>query len=71
MKHLILDLALLTAVVLGNCLAADRADVIAIGPVRTVTAEHGVIPPGSSIVILTKDAVRTGKASRGTVYLRR
>jgi hypothetical protein len=68
MKHLILDLALLTAVGLGNCLAADRADVIAIGPVRTVTAEHGVIPPGSSIVILTKDTVRTGKASRGTVY---
>jgi hypothetical protein len=68
MKHLILDLTILTTVVLGNCLAADGADVIAIGPVRTVTAEPGVVPPGSSVVILTKDTVKTVKASRGTVY---
>src|SRR5579863_3912005 len=27
MKHLILDLTILTAVALGNCLAADRAEV--------------------------------------------
>jgi hypothetical protein len=68
MKHLILYLAILTAVVLGNCLAADRADMMAIGPVHTVTAERGVVPPGSSVVILTKDTVKTAKAYRGTVY---
>jgi hypothetical protein len=68
MKRLILDLAILLAVVLGNCLAADRTDAIAIAPVRTVTAERGVVPPGSSVIVLTEDKVKTGRASRGTVY---
>ena len=70
MKHLILDLAILIVVVLGNCLADARTDVIAIGPVHAVTAERGVVPPGTSVVILLKDTVKTRKASRGTSTLR-
>lgn len=69
MKRLIFDLAMLGAVVSCNCLAADPPDVVAIGPVRAVTSERGVVPPGTSVVILTKDRVKTDKASRGTVYL--
>jgi hypothetical protein len=68
MRHLILDLATLTVVALGNCLAADSADAIAIGPVHAVTAEAGVVPPGTSVLVRTKDAVKTGKAYRGTIY---
>lgn len=68
MKRLILDLATLTAVSLGTCLAADSADVIAIGPVHSVTAEPGVVPPGTSMIVRTKDSVKTGTAYRTTVY---
>jgi len=68
MKHLMLNLATLTVVVTGNCVAADSADVVAFGPVHTVTAEPGVVPPGTSVLVRTKDAVKTGKAYRATVY---
>jgi hypothetical protein len=68
MKRLILNLATLTVVALGNCPAADSADVIAVGPIHTVTAKPGVAPPGTSVLVRTKDAVKTGKAYRGTVY---
>lgn len=69
MKHLILGLTTLTVVALGNCMAADNTGVPAINPVHTVTAEPGVVPPGTSLVVRTKDAVRTHRAYRGTVYL--
>jgi hypothetical protein len=39
-----------------------------LGPVRTVTAEPGVVPPGISLVIRTTDNVSTVKALRGTIY---
>ena len=66
MRHTILDLAALTLVALGNCLAADTT---AINSVHTVTAEPGVLPPGISLVVRTKETVNTAKAYRGTVYL--
>jgi hypothetical protein len=39
-----------------------------IGPVRTVTAEPGVVPPGTPLVVRTSDTVRTRKAFRSTIY---
>jgi hypothetical protein len=39
-----------------------------LGPVRTVTAEPGVVPPGTTLVVRTSDTVRTRKALRGTIY---
>jgi hypothetical protein len=68
MKHLILDLATLTVVTLGNCLAADPADAAAIAPVHIVTTEPGVLEPGTSLVIRTRDTVKTDKAYRSTVH---
>ena len=69
MKHLNLDLAILTLVALGNCVAADTADGIAIDPIHTATAEPGVVPPGTSLIVRTKETVKTAKAYRSTVYL--
>jgi hypothetical protein len=37
-------------------------------PVRTVTTESGVVPPGTQLVVRTSDTVRTDKALRGTIY---
>jgi hypothetical protein len=44
------------------------APVPPIGPVRTVTAEPGVVPPGTQLVVRTSDTVRTRKAFRTTIY---
>jgi hypothetical protein len=68
MKHLILGLTTLTVAALGECMAADNAGAIAIGPIHTVTAESGVVPPGTSLVVHTNDPVKTRRAYRGTVY---
>ena len=68
MRYPILDLAILTAVVLGHSLAADSNAVIAIDPIRTVTVEHGVVPSGTSLIVRMKDVVKTRNASRGTLY---
>lgn len=68
MKHLIFSFATLTVVALGNCLAADNAGAIAISPVHAVATEPDVVPPGTSLVVLTKDTVKTRKAYRSTVY---
>jgi 3D (Asp-Asp-Asp) domain-containing protein len=66
MKRPSLGLAALMFVVLGNCIAADNVEVAA--SVRTVAAEPGVVPPGTSLLVQTKDTVKARKASRGTVY---
>ncbi len=68
MKHLILGLTTLMVVALGKCIAANNAGVIPVGPVHTVTAEAGVVPVGTSLLVRTKDTVKTTRASRGTVY---
>jgi len=69
MKRLILDLATLTILALGSCLAADSASVIEVSPVHTANSEPGVVPPGTPVLVRTKDAVKTARAYRGTVYL--
>ena len=69
MKHLILVLAAGIIVALANCLAADSAGPIAIAPVHTVTVEPGVVPSGTSLVVRTKDTVKTDRAYRSTVYI--
>jgi hypothetical protein len=68
MKHLILGFATLAVVGLGSGIAADDAGPIPIGSIHTVTVEPGVLPPGTSVVVRTKDTVRTGRAYRTTVY---
>ncbi|HTW63081.1 MAG TPA: hypothetical protein VME17_00635 [Bryobacteraceae bacterium] len=68
MKHLISGLTLFTVLALGECIAADNGGVIAITPVHTVTAEAGVAPAGTSLVVRSKDTVKTRRAYRGTVY---
>ncbi len=68
MNHLILA-ATTTLVLLGNRTAADNAAEIAIGPVHAVAAEAGVVPAGTSLVVRTKDSVKTRRAYRGTVYI--
>jgi hypothetical protein len=44
------------------------AAVSPLGPVRTVTAEPGVVPPGTSLVVRTGDSVSTRRELRGTIY---
>ncbi len=69
MRHLIFVFATWTLLSAGSGIAADNAGLIAIGPVHTVTLEPGVVQPGTALVVRTKDAVRTNKAYRSTVYL--
>jgi hypothetical protein len=40
MKHLILGLTTLTVVAVGQCIAADNAGVLPIGPVQTLSARR-------------------------------
>lgn len=47
---------------------ADRAALPALGPEHIVTAEPGVVPSGTTLVVRTNDTLRTRRALRGTVY---
>src|SRR6266851_2536685 len=67
MRNLIFGLATLTLLSSSSCIAADNAG-LTIGPVHTVTLEPGVVRTGTALVVRTKDAVRTSKAYRSTVY---
>lgn len=69
MKHLIFGFATLAVMGLGSCIAADNTGLTAIRSVQTVTAEPGVVPPGTSLVVRMEDTVKTRRAYRGTVYL--
>jgi hypothetical protein len=68
MRHLILCLATVTIPSLSSCIAAGNAGPVPISPVRVVTEEPGVVPPGTSLVVRTKDTVRTRKSYRSTLY---
>jgi hypothetical protein len=62
---------ILAATGFSSCTEANRVErrgLLTAGPVRTVTAEPGVIPRGTSLVVLTNDVVSTRKAFRSTVY---
>lgn len=66
-----LRLIVLTTIALSACFAGSpprRSDFVSPGPVRTVTAEPGVLPSGTTLLIRTNDRVNTRKAARGTVY---
>lgn len=51
-----------------SAMAADPGAVPPVGAVQTVTARPGVVPPGTSLVVETNDAIRTHRALRGTIY---
>lgn len=64
MRFNILSLTVLAFVGLNSYAGAgDRP-----GPVRTVTPESGVVPPGTSLVVRANDTVSTNRALRGTIY---
>jgi hypothetical protein len=69
MRDLIFGWATLTLLSSISCIAANKAALLPIGPVRTVTLEPGVVRPGTVLVVRTNDAVRTSKAYRSTIYL--
>src|ERR1041385_4451440 len=69
MRDLIFGWATLTLLSSISCIAANKAALLPIGPVRTVTLEPGVVRPGTALVVRTNDAVRTSKAYRSTIYL--
>jgi hypothetical protein len=64
----ILGLVTLTVVMSGNRLEAGNDAVAPIVSARTVAAESGVVPPGTSLLVRANDTVTTRKAYRGTVY---
>ena len=69
MRQLILGFTVLTLAVFSNCVAADAADTTGIDPVHTVMAEPGIVPPGTSLIVRTKETVNTAKAYKRTVYV--
>jgi hypothetical protein len=71
MKVRSIGFLLLAMACLGACAGtgpANRAIVSALGPVRTVTDEPGVVPPGTRLVVRTEDNISTHRALRGTIY---
>ncbi len=61
----------LAAAGLSSCIGTGRADRAASPiprPVRPVTAEPGVVPAGTWLVIRANDGVNTQRAFRGTIY---
>jgi hypothetical protein len=61
----------LAAAGLSSCIGtgrADRASSLIPSPVRPVTAEPGIVPAGTRLVIRANDGVNTQRAFRGTIY---
>jgi hypothetical protein len=71
MRLLILGFTITAVAGLSGCTEPGGAGhVVSLpdAPVHTVTAESGVVPPGTSLVIRTNDIVSTDRALRGTIY---
>lgn len=71
MKLLIARFTVLTTMALSSCIAADPtgpASFLSGRSARIMTAEPGVVPSGTSLLIRTNETVSTRKAARGTVY---
>ncbi len=71
MKLYLLGFTLLMLAGVSGCIGtvhADRAELLPPGPVQTVTAEPGVVPSGTSLVVRMNDTVSTRKASQDTLY---
>ena len=66
-----LGFALMTMASIGACLGQDLAnpaDPPALGPLRIVAEEPGVVPTGSSLVVQMDDAVTAVRPMRATIY---
>ncbi len=71
MRFLVAGFTIVTVAGLSSCIGtgpANRAALPPTGLVRTVTAEPGVVPPGTWLVVRTNDAVTARRAYRSTVY---
>ena len=71
MKFHIVSLAVLLTASSSSLIEAgrlDRATELGRAPVRAATAEPGVIPSGTPLIVRTKDTVNTHRALSGTVY---
>jgi|SRR5579864_2637437 len=71
MRFYFFGFTVLVAAGLSSCLGtcrADRAASLIPRPVRPVTAEPGIVPAGTWLVIRTNDGVNTQRAFRGTIY---
>jgi hypothetical protein len=71
MRLLIFGFTVVTAAGLSSCIGVARTDRAALppaGPVRALTAELGVVPQGTWLVVRTNDAVNADKAFRSTIY---
>jgi hypothetical protein len=62
----ILSFSVLAVAGLSSWAEAGPADLLS---VHTATAEPGVIPPGTSLVVRTNDIVRTHRAFPNTIYV--
>jgi hypothetical protein len=71
MRLHVFGFTVLAAAGLSSCIGTGRADRAALlipRPVRPVTAEPGVVPAGTWLVIRANDGVNTQRAFRGTIY---
>jgi hypothetical protein len=71
MRLYVFGFTVLAAAGLSSCIGtgrADRAASLIPRPVRPVTAEPGVVPAGTWLVIRANDGVNTQRAFRGTIY---
>jgi hypothetical protein len=71
MRLLIFGFTIVTAAALSSCVGTARTDRVALppaGPVRALTAEPGVVPEGTWLVVRTNDTMNADKALRSTIY---
>jgi len=71
MKLFFAGFTVLTTMALSSCIAAEpanRASFLPGRPTRVMTAEPGVVPSGTSLLIRTNETINTRRAARGTVY---
>ena len=70
MRLIFLSFIIMAVTGLGSCSLAGRIDRVLLppGPVRALTAEPGVVPPGTPLVVRTTDRVETTRAFRSTIY---
>jgi hypothetical protein len=70
MRLLIFGFTIVTAAGLSSCVGVrtDRAALPPAGPVRALTAEPGVVPEGTWLVVRTNDTMNTDRAFRTTIY---
>ncbi len=70
MRIIFLGFIIMTVTSFGSCSQAGRVERVLLppGPVHAVTAEPGVVPPGTSLVVRSSDRLDTTRAFRSTIY---